>query len=100
MTETTGFILAVLILILSIVVTLQSHKLTQQQAQIFELQKTQTEFMVNMTKFVSAQNDSNEAVINTLDLDAQQNKLMYNAVLALGKHVEYLDITVQEMKGE
>jgi len=94
--------IAVVIIVLITVFTnhWQNKSIDKQQAQINLLRETITEYMFSMNKFVQAQNDANEAIINTLACDEQKDKHIQGAILALAKHVEYLNITIQEMKGE
>ena len=97
----TEIITAILILVCLILIGIQGQKLTQQQSQIEVLRETLTEYMFNMTKFVQAQNDANEAVINTLEKDEEFIQNSSRALSALAAHVQYLDGEMQKKcKGE
>ncbi len=97
----TEIITAILILICLVLIGVQGQKLTQQQSQIELLRETLTEYMFNMTKFVQAQNDANEAVINMFEKDEEYIQNSSRDITALAAHVQFLDNEVQKKcKGE
>jgi hypothetical protein len=92
----TELIIGICILAIMILLHVQGKTIDKQQTQIEVLRETLTEYMFNMTKFVQAQNDANEAVINTLALDEEKGEHYFEATMALAKHVEYIDEELQK----
>ena len=89
------------ILAIMVLLHVQGKTIDKQQSQIEVLRETLTEYMFNMTKFVQAQNDANEAVINTLEKDEEFIQNSSRALSALAAHVQYLDGEMQKKcKGE
>jgi hypothetical protein len=81
-----------------ILLHIQGKTIDKQQTQIEVLRETLTEYMFNMTKFVQAQNDANEAVINTLSLDEEKGRSYFETLMTLAKHVEYIDEELQKCR--
>jgi hypothetical protein len=94
----TELIIGICILAIMILLHVQGKTIDKQQSQIEVLRETLTEYMFNMTKFVQAQNDANEAVINTLALDEEKGKHYFETLMTLGKHVEYIDEELQKCR--
>jgi hypothetical protein len=92
----TELIIGICILAIMILLHVQGKEVDKQQSQIEVLRETLTEYMFNMTKFVQAQNDANEAVIATLEKDEEYIQNSSRAITALAAHVQYLDNEVQK----
>ena len=94
----TELIIGICILAIMVLLHIQGKEVDRQQAQIEQLRETIVEYMENMNKFVAAQNDANEAVINTLAKDGELDAIRREAIMALARHVGHVDGELQECK--
>jgi uncharacterized protein YoxC len=96
MTELIQISMVVIIVIMVFTNHWQNKSIDKQQSQIDFLRETLTEFMNKTTEYVSAQNDTNEAVIRTLEKDDEYIQSSSRTLTALAAHVSYLDGEMQK----
>jgi type II secretory pathway component PulM len=89
-------VIGLLTLLALVLVGVLGQQYTKQQSQIDFLRETLTEFMNKTTEYVSAQNDANGAVIDTLEKDEEYIQNSSRAITALAAHVQYLDNEIQK----